>query len=221
MKSFTLVPYSTSLNCNDDTTWESVSTNTDMIAIKRKKSSLSSVKVTRSTGMFMNGHYYHKFCNNQTTTLHYFGNYATVQHEREEAKKEAESKANEEYAHQANETFDDLYEENESRFLLGLDPAKWKDQDHYAVLGLGKMRWKASDEDMKRAYRKKVLKHHPDKKGKRTRGDDNFFKCVQKAYEFLSDPEKRRQYDSIDSGFDETVPTAITKGDFFSTFGPV
>lgn len=50
--------------------------------------------------------------------------------------------------------------------------------------------------------RTKVLVHHPDKKsaatGSNATHDDAFFKCIQKAYEILSDPIKRRQYDSVD-----------------------
>ena len=34
---------------------------------------------------------------------------------------------------------------------LLLDPTQWKDQDHYAILGLGKLRYKASEQDIKKA----------------------------------------------------------------------
>lgn len=51
--------------------------------------------------------------------------------------------------------------------------------------------------------RTKVLVHHPDKKSGASGGssshDDAFFKCLQKSYEILSDPVKRRQYDSVDN----------------------
>lgn len=69
--------------------------------------------------------------------------------------------------------------------------------------------------------RKKVLKHHPDKKAGTTTNalyldgvntnDDAFFKCIQKAHEVLTNPEKRRQYDSVDHAFleaEEELPTA-------------
>ena len=48
--------------------------------------------------------------------------------------------------------------------------------------------------------RKKVLKHHPDKKAGLAgdSNDDAFFKCIQKALEVLSNKEKRRQFDSVD-----------------------
>lgn len=44
-----------------------------------------------------------------------------------------------------------------------------------------------------------MLKHHPDKKaGSGDSDNDNFFKCIQKALEVLSNAEKRRQFDSVD-----------------------
>ena len=42
-------------------------------------------------------------------------------------------------------------DEPETQKLLRSDPSKWKEQDHYAVLGLSKLRFKASDDDIKRA----------------------------------------------------------------------
>lgn len=46
----------------------------------------------------------------------------------------------------------------------------------------------ATDDDIKRAYRKIVLKHHPDKRkaqGEDVRTDDDYFTCITKAYEIL------------------------------------
>ncbi|KNC96251.1 uncharacterized protein SPPG_08403 [Spizellomyces punctatus DAOM BR117] len=108
-------------------------------------------------------------------------------------------------------------DEPETPKLLKSDPLKWKEQDHYAVLGLSKLRWKASEEEIKRAYRRKVLKHHPDKNPD---GSDSFFKCVQKAWEVMSEPVKRRQWDSVDPKFDDSVPSAKAKGDFFKLYQP-
>ncbi|CAH1759853.1 23591_t:CDS:10 [Entrophospora sp. SA101] len=113
--------------------------------------------------------------------------------------------------------------EEEAVELLNRDPKEWKEQDHYAVLGLSKYRWDATDEQIKRAYRKKVLKHHPDKKASSgNTNDDAFFKCIQKAHEVLSDQTKRRQFDSIDPAIDDSIPPTIkTKGSFFQVYGPV
>lgn len=49
----------------------------------------------------------------------------------------------------------------------------------------------ASESDIKKAYRKKAQTSHPDKDG----GDEELFKAVQKAYEILSDANKRKHYD--------------------------
>ncbi|KAJ3340392.1 hypothetical protein HDU83_007105 [Entophlyctis luteolus] len=104
------------------------------------------------------------------------------------------------------------------------DPSNWKKQDHYAIMGLARLRWTATDDDIKKAYRKKVLKHHPDKKAALTgkQNDDAYFKCLQKAYEILTDPVKRRQWDSCDPTFDDTLPPAtLKKGQsFYDVYGP-
>ncbi|KAG0310409.1 hypothetical protein BGZ99_000399, partial [Dissophora globulifera] len=85
---------------------------------------------------------------------------------------------------------------------LRRDAKDWKTQDHYRVLGLGTLRWRATPGMIKKAHRTKVLIHHPDKKSGASGGnathDDAFFKCLQRAVELLSDPIKRRQYDSVD-----------------------
>ncbi|KAL1939028.1 hypothetical protein VTO73DRAFT_10288 [Trametes versicolor] len=124
-------------------------------------------------------------------------------------------------------------DEEEPEDLLTLDPKEWKKQDHYAVLGLSHLRYKATPEQIKIAHRKKVLKHHPDKKAgvAGDSNDDAFFKCISKAFDVLSNPERRRQFDSVDPFYDifETdVPTAsqVQKAKnpekfFFQSFGPV
>ena len=97
-------------------------------------------------------------------------------------------------------------------------------QDHYAVLGLSKYRYKATEEQIKRAHRKKVLRHHPDKKAAAgSTEDDSFFKCIQKATEVLTDPVKRRQFDSVDPAADVEPPTKkqVQKGNFYKLYSPV
>nr|CAB3238741.1 dnaJ homolog subfamily B member 4-like [Phallusia mammillata] len=63
-------------------------------------------------------------------------------------------------------------------------------KDYYKVLGLTKS---ASEDDIKKAYRKMALKYHPDKN--KSAGAEEKFKEVAEAYEILSDPEKRKIYD--------------------------
>lgn len=117
--------------------------------------------------------------------------------------------------------------EDESPELQQLDPKQWKLQDHYAVLGLSSLRWKATPGQIKAAHRKKVLKHHPDKKSSATHGadsnDDAFFKCISKAYDQLSHPVKKRQFDSADRAIDdEDFPHKAVKPEkFFDAWGPV
>ncbi|KAA8894334.1 DnaJ domain-containing protein [Sphaerosporella brunnea] len=114
--------------------------------------------------------------------------------------------------------------EPEDAGMLSRDAKDWKNQDHYAVLGLSKYRWRATDEQIKKAHRRKVLKHHPDKKAASSSGahqDDSFFKCIQKAMEILSDPVKRRQYDSVDDNADVDPPSKKAKGLFYKLWAPV
>lgn len=91
------------------------------------------------------------------------------------------------------------------------------------MLGLTKYRYKATDEQIKKAHRKKVLRHHPDKKAAQGKSEnDQFFKCIQRAHEILSDPVKRRQFDSVDEAADLEPPTKkqISKPkDFYKKWG--
>jgi DnaJ-class molecular chaperone len=65
-------------------------------------------------------------------------------------------------------------------------------KDYYQTLGVTKT---ASADEIKRAYRKLALQYHPDRnKGKDTEGK---FKEVTKAYEVLSDPQKKQTYDQF------------------------
>ncbi|GAA5953937.1 hypothetical protein JCM21900_003059 [Sporobolomyces salmonicolor] len=115
--------------------------------------------------------------------------------------------------------------EQESKALLELDPRKWKDQDHYAVLGLQHLRYKATDEQIKKAHRRKVLRHHPDKKASAggAANDDSFFKCIAKAFETLSKLDTRRQFDSVDPAISDDYPSAkeTTADNFYDLWAPV
>lgn len=63
-------------------------------------------------------------------------------------------------------------------------------RDYYEVLGVSKA---ASADELKKAYRKLAMQHHPDKHG----GDDSQFKEIAEAYETLSDPQKKAGYDQF------------------------
>lgn len=68
-------------------------------------------------------------------------------------------------------------------------------KDYYQILGVPKS---ASEDEVKRAYRKLAHEYHPDK----TRGDDKKFKEINEAYQVLGNREKREQYDRFGRSFD-------------------
>lgn len=63
--------------------------------------------------------------------------------------------------------------------------------DFYQVLGVER---NASDDDIKQAYRRLAMKHHPDKNGGSKEAEEAF-KAVTEAYDVLKDPQKRAAYD--------------------------
>lgn len=69
-------------------------------------------------------------------------------------------------------------------------------KDFYDILGVSKS---ASDDEIKKAYRKLAHKYHPDKSG----GDEAKFKEINEAYQVLSDKTKRSQYDQFGQTFEQ------------------
>ncbi len=67
-------------------------------------------------------------------------------------------------------------------------------KDYYNILGVSKT---ASQDEIKKAYRKLAHQHHPDKKG----GDEQKFKEANEAYQVLGDAQKRSQYNQFGSSF--------------------
>lgn len=69
-------------------------------------------------------------------------------------------------------------------------------KDYYKVLGVEK---NASTEEIKKAFKKKAMEHHPDRPG----GNEAKFKEVNEAYQVLSDSSKREKYDQFGSDFEQ------------------
>ena len=69
-------------------------------------------------------------------------------------------------------------------------------KDYYNLLGVQRT---ASQDEIKKAYRKLAHQHHPDKKG----GDEAKFKEINEAYQVLSDPKKRSNYDNFGFAYND------------------
>jgi len=70
-------------------------------------------------------------------------------------------------------------------------------KDYYKILGVSHS---ASEEDIKRAYRKLALKYHPDRNPGDKKAEETF-KEINEAYQVLSDPEKRRRYEQLGDSY--------------------
>lgn len=89
-----------------------------------------------------------------------------------------------------------------------------KGKDYYEILGIGR---DASQEEIKRAYRKLVRQYHPDANPGNKEAEERF-KLINEAYEVLSDPQKKAQYDQF--GFVGDVPPQGGEGPWdFGGFG--
>ncbi len=82
-------------------------------------------------------------------------------------------------------------------------------RDYYEALGVGKT---ASADEIKKAFRKAAIEHHPDRGG-----DENKFKEVNEAYEVLKDDKKRQRYDQF--GHAGVGSSAASDGNPFGGFG--
>ena len=84
--------------------------------------------------------------------------------------------------------------------------------DYYQILGVSR---DATQDEIKKAYRKLALKYHPDKaKGDKQAAEEKF-KQISEAYAVLSDPEKRKQYDQYGS---QAFRQKFTQEDIFRGF---
>ena len=97
-------------------------------------------------------------------------------------------------------------------------------RDYYEVLGVSKT---ASEDEIKKAYRKIAIKYHPDRNPGDKQAEEKFKEAAE-AYNVLHDKQKRQQYDQFgfsgpmgSGGFSDFGATSMNMDDIFSMFGDI
>lgn len=90
-----------------------------------------------------------------------------------------------------------------------------KFQDYYSVLGVGRT---ATADEIKKAFRKLAVKFHPDKAGGDAAAEEKF-KQINEAYDVLSDPEKRKKYDTLGKNWKQYDQEQAARGRGFQGDG--
>jgi molecular chaperone DnaJ len=89
--------------------------------------------------------------------------------------------------------------------------------DYYKILGVGK---NASDDEIRKAYRRLARKYHPDRNSGDKQAEEKF-KEISQAHDVLSDPEKRKAYDRGSGPFGFDMPGGFDPSSFGGAFGGV
>src|SRR5437764_6984929 len=89
--------------------------------------------------------------------------------------------------------------------------------DYYKTLGVGK---NASDEEIKKAYRKLARQYHPDRNPGDKKAEERF-KEISQAHDVLSDPEKRKAYDRGQGPLGGFAPGGFDPGSFSGGFSDI
>ena len=88
-------------------------------------------------------------------------------------------------------------------------------KDYYKILGVDKS---ATQDEIKKAYRKLAMKYHPDRNPDNKSAEEKF-KEITEANEVLSDPEKRKKYDTLGANWKQYQNQGQGFEDFYSHFG--
>lgn len=88
-------------------------------------------------------------------------------------------------------------------------------KDYYKILGVEKS---ATKDEISKAFRKLALKYHPDKNPNNKSAEEKF-KEITEAHEVLSDPEKRKKYDTLGANWNRYQTSGGGFEDFFSQYG--
>ena len=86
-------------------------------------------------------------------------------------------------------------------------------KDYYQILGVPR---NASDEEIKKTYRKLAMQYHPDRNPGKEKWANDKFKEINEAYSVLGDPDKRRKYDQFGTveGIGDIFSSPFTRGGF-------